>query len=56
MLGFDLEDCFASVPAGRIYGVLRTAGYPEAVAHAITGLCTNTVPAAVWSGSRGRTS
>ena len=48
VLAFDLEDCFASVRAGRIYGVLRTAGYPEGVAHVVTGLCTNTVPPAVW--------
>jgi hypothetical protein len=48
VLAFDLEDCFASVQAGRIYGVFRTAGYPEGVAYVLTGLCTNTVPPAVW--------
>jgi RNA-directed DNA polymerase len=48
VLAFDLEDCFASVRAGRIFGVLRTAGYPEGVAHVLTGLCTNTVPPSVW--------
>jgi hypothetical protein len=41
----DLEDFFAGVTAGRVYGIFRTAGYPEAVAHALTGLCTNVVPA-----------
>jgi hypothetical protein len=40
----DLEDFFAAVTAARVYGVFRTAGYPEAVAHALTGLCTNVVP------------
>jgi hypothetical protein len=45
----DLEDCFASVAAGRVYGIFRTAGYPEAVAHALTGLCTNTVPIDDWA-------
>jgi hypothetical protein len=40
----DLEDFFASVMAGRVYGIFRTAGYPEAVAHVLTGLCTNVVP------------
>jgi RNA-directed DNA polymerase len=40
----DLEDFFAAVSAGRVYGIFRTAGYPEAVAHTLTGLCTNTVP------------
>jgi hypothetical protein len=28
---------------------LRTAGYPEAVARLLAGLCTNRVPAHVWS-------
>ena len=29
----DLEDFFAAVVAARVYGIFRTAGYPEAVAH-----------------------
>lgn len=41
----DLEDFFAAVTAARVYGVFRAAGYPEAVAHTLTGLCTNVVPA-----------
>jgi len=41
---FDLEDFFASVSAGRVYGIFRAAGYPESVAHVLTGLCTNIVP------------
>jgi hypothetical protein len=49
VIRLDLEDFFASVAAGRVYGILRTAGYPEAVAHVLTGLCTNVVPAAVWA-------
>ena len=44
----DLEDFFASIGAGRIYGIFRSAGYPEAVAHALAGLTTNAVPAAQW--------
>jgi hypothetical protein len=40
----DLEDFFAAVTGGRVYGIFRTAGYPESVAHALTGLCTNVVP------------
>jgi hypothetical protein len=40
----DVEDFFAAVTAGRVYGIFRAAGYPEAVAHALTGLCTNVVP------------
>ena len=45
---FDLKDFFASIAAGRIYGIFRTAGYPESVAHSLTALTTNVVPAAVW--------
>jgi RNA-directed DNA polymerase len=48
VMRFDLEDFFASVRAGRVYGLFRLAGYPEGVAHAMTGLCTNVVPASVW--------
>jgi hypothetical protein len=44
LLRFDLEDFFASVAAGRVFAIFRTAGYPETVAHALTGLCTNVVP------------
>ena len=33
-----------AVTAARVFGIFRTAGYPEAVAHALTGLCTNVVP------------
>jgi hypothetical protein len=36
----DLEHFFAAVGAGRIWGVLRSAGYPEPVAHLLTGLTT----------------
>jgi hypothetical protein len=49
VLRFDLEDFFVSLPAGRIYGVLRRAGYPEAVAHLLTGLTTNAVPPGAWA-------
>src|SRR5829696_3531179 len=44
----DLEDFFACVPAARVYGIFRTAGYPEAVAHALTALCTTVVPRIEW--------
>lgn len=40
----DLEAFFVSVGAGRVFGILRTAGYPEPVAHVLTGLVTNAVP------------
>lgn len=48
MLRLDLEDFFASVSAGRVYGVFRGAGYPEPVAHLLTGLCTNVIPRSEW--------
>ncbi len=47
VVGFDLEDFFAAVPAGRVFATYRTAGYPEPVAHALTALATNVVPAHV---------
>ncbi len=45
---FDLEDFFAAIGAGRVFGIFRTAGYPESVAHVLTGLTTNVVPETVW--------
>jgi RNA-directed DNA polymerase len=44
----DLEDFFASIAAGRVYGIFRTAGYPESVAHSLTALTTNVLPSALW--------
>jgi hypothetical protein len=43
----DVEAFFTHVTAGRVYGVLRLAGYPEGVAHALTGLCTTVTPRSV---------
>ncbi|MFG1954872.1 reverse transcriptase family protein [Micromonospora sp. NPDC048830] len=40
----DLLAFFTHIPATRVYGLLRTAGYPEPVAHALTGLCTPRTP------------
>jgi RNA-directed DNA polymerase len=48
LLRLDLADFFASVSAGRVFGVFRTLGYEPAVAHVLTGLTTNTVPEQVW--------
>jgi hypothetical protein len=36
----DLEDFFLSIDVGRVYGIFRAVGYPEAVARVLTGLCT----------------
>lgn len=49
VLRLDLRDFFASVSAGRVYGLFRALGYGHSVAHALTGLCTNTIPAMVWN-------
>jgi retron-type reverse transcriptase len=49
VLRLDLRDFFASVTAGRVYGIFRTLGYAPSVAHVLTGLCTNTVPTGVWN-------
>lgn len=45
VIHLDLESFFTAVSAGRVYGVFRSAGYPEPVAHALAGLCTTTTPA-----------
>jgi hypothetical protein len=49
ILRFDVQDFFVSLAAGRVYGIFRLAGYSEAVAHALTGLCTNSVPPGAWA-------
>jgi hypothetical protein len=49
VLRFDVRDFFVSLAAGRAYGIFRLAGYSEAVAHALTGLCTNSVPPGAWA-------
>jgi RNA-directed DNA polymerase len=46
----DLRSFFASVPAHRVYALLRRAGYPEPVAHLVTGLCTTVPPAGLQTG------
>lgn len=48
VLRFDLEDFFGSVSASRVYATWRAAGYPEPVAHLLTGLVTNAAPGYVW--------
>jgi hypothetical protein len=47
VLRMDLEGFFAAISADRIYGVFRSAGFAEPVAHTLTGLTTNAVPTAV---------
>jgi RNA-directed DNA polymerase len=45
VLRMDMEDFFVSIPAGRVYGLFRTIGYPEEVSRVLTGLCTTRTPA-----------
>lgn len=40
----DLTAFFASVTAPTVYGVFRSAGFAEPLAHVLTGLCTHRVP------------
>ena len=49
VISLDLESFFASIAAGRIYGVFTSIGYPEPVAHLLTGLCTHATPVRVLS-------
>jgi hypothetical protein len=52
VLRMDLADFFPSVSGARVQALFRTLGYPEPVADALGGLCTNTAPAAVFSPKR----
>jgi RNA-directed DNA polymerase len=45
VLRLDLRDFFAAIPAGRVYGIFRMLGYGHGVAHTLTALCTNSIPA-----------
>lgn len=46
VLRIDLREFFTSIPAGRVAGIFRTAGYPSHIVSVLTGLCTNTT----WRG------
>jgi hypothetical protein len=48
VLRLDVKDFFTSIAAGRVHGIFRTLGYASPVAHALTGICTNTIPHVVW--------
>ena len=49
VLTLDLADFFPSITVARVRALFLTAGYPEEVARQLAGLCTNSVPADVWS-------
>ena len=46
LVTLDLQRFFAQVTAARVFRLLRGEGLPEAVAFALTGLCTHAVPVA----------
>jgi hypothetical protein len=50
ILRMDLEDFFPTFSGVRIQTLFRTAGYPEAVADLLGGICTNAVPRDAWNG------
>lgn len=47
VIRLDLVSFFTAVTAPRVYGLLRAAGYPEPVAHTLTGLFTTRTPPGV---------
>lgn len=47
VLKLDLKDFFPGILKARVVAIFMTAGYPEAVAQLLAGLCTNHTPAAV---------
>jgi len=47
VIHLDLEAFFAAVTGARTYGIFRTAGYAEPVAHALTALMTTVTSLAV---------
>lgn len=44
VINLDLATFFTRVTAGSVYGIFRRDGFTEPVAHALTGLCTHSVP------------
>jgi RNA-directed DNA polymerase len=52
VLRMDLKDFFTSISGRRIQAFFRTAGYPEAIADLLGGLCTNSAPQRVWRGAK----
>jgi len=53
VLKMDLRDFFVSITGARVIWMFLAAGYPEAVAWLLTGMCTNTTPLDVWKQSAG---
>jgi hypothetical protein len=47
LLKMDLCDFFVRIPAGRVFALFRTLGYPPETAHYLTRLTTHATPAKV---------
>ncbi len=45
VLCFDLKDFFPSIASGRVFGMFRCLGYPNAVSRCLTGLSVSKTPA-----------
>lgn len=54
VLKMDLQGFFPSITAGRIRAFFRSAGYPEAVADRLAGICTHADPGSIWRGPGSR--
>jgi retron-type reverse transcriptase len=48
VLRMDLRDFFPSLSGPRVQALFRTAGYPDAVADRLGGICTNAAPRRMW--------
>ncbi len=48
VLRMDLRDFFPSISGPRVQALFRTAGYPDAVADRLGGICTNAAPRGMW--------
>jgi hypothetical protein len=48
VLRMDLRDFFPSIAGSRVQAFFRTAGYPDAVADLLGGICTNAAPRRMW--------
>jgi hypothetical protein len=48
VLRMDLRDFFPSISGARVQAFFRTAGYPDAVAGRLGGICTNAAPRGLW--------
>ncbi|MBP3956019.1 RNA-directed DNA polymerase [Gemmata sp. G18] len=49
VIRFDLADFFPSIPAGRVFRMFLTLGYPETVARLLGSLCTTRLPTKDWN-------